>query len=78
MRARLYFHTKYIDETLFTVLETFSLMENVKKHRPAAITLYHLLQNSDEDFTSKLNSSEYISILKYNPYFSSVFASDLI
>jgi hypothetical protein len=49
-------------------------MENIKKHRPAAITLYHLLQDCSLEFRQMVDENEAISILKFNPYFSSVFA----
>ena len=64
---------------MISVLESFSLMENIKKHRPAAIAFWHLQQEELSDEMKKgLAEIKSLSILTYNPYYSKVFPIDLI
>lgn len=50
-------------------------MENVKKHKIAALFYYHLLYSIEisDSFKIKLKEEKSLEILKYNPHFSSAF-----
>ena len=50
-------------------------MEDVKKHKIAALFYYYLLNSleTNENFKKKLGEDKSLEILKYNPHFSSVF-----
>jgi len=68
-------HRKVFEGSLITVLENIATQDNIKKHRPAAVMYYHLLnsESTREEFKTKLKSAKLLEILKFNPHFSALF-----
>ena len=58
-----------------TCLQNFAEIEDVKKHKYAALFYYHLLNSfeTNEAFKKKLRDEKSLEILKFNPHFSSIF-----
>ena len=69
-------HAKVLEKTLFSVLENFAMIEDIKKHRAAAIYFYHLIhsESTSSEFKQELEEAKPLEILKYNPHFSGMFS----
>ena len=70
---------KILEDTFITVLESLSLFENIKKHRPACVMYYHLINSTKirAEFKQKLKNSKNLDILRFNPHFSAMFEPTL-
>jgi hypothetical protein len=64
-----------LEDTIMTCLQNFAEIDDVKKHKIAALFYYHLLHSfeTNENFKRKLREEKSLEILKYNPHFSSIF-----
>ena len=69
-------HVKVLEQTMFTVIENFAMIENIKKHRAAAIYFYHLIHSeiTSNQLKQELEEAKSLEILKYNPHFSAMFS----
>lgn len=69
-------HRPILEDTIITALLNFADLENVKKHKIAALYYYHLLHSADvsDEFKVKLRLYEKgLQVLSFNPHFSSIF-----
>ena len=64
-----------LEDTILTCLQNFAEIEDVKKHKIAALFFYHLLHSfeTNDAFKKKLKEAKELEILKFNPHFSSIF-----
>lgn len=68
-------HQVVLEDTILTCLQNFAEIEDVKKHKIAALFYYHLLNSfeTNDNFKKKLKNEKNLEILKFNPHFSSIF-----
>jgi len=69
-----------LEDTLITVLENFATLDNIKKHKPAAILYYYLVNgaSTSSSFKAKLLSNTNLEILRFNPHFSAVYPLNIV
>jgi len=64
-----------LEDTIITCLQNIAEIEDVKKHKQAALYYYHLLNSFEisDSFKQKLKEDRNLEIFKYNPHFSSIY-----
>lgn len=64
-----------LEDTIVTCLQNIAEIEDVNKHKQAALYYYHLVNTveTSDAFRRKLKDDKNLEIFKYNPHYSSIY-----